>query len=367
MSLSINKILPFLICPITGKKLRQMTKQDLGWINALMIKKKAGYLSKQKTIRAIKSGLITFDSKIIYECYNGIALLLPQLAITKFIHKKIIFNKFHFNKIKVKIFYDQIGWNKTKDNNFVDADKFEDLRPVSKEYIHRCHLRLARYIKPSGMFLIDVASGPVQYKEYLFYSRKYQYHVCVDFSISALLQAKNRLGKRGIYILGDITSLPFADSSMDGIISLHTIYHVPAGEQKKAFNELFRVLKVSSTASVVYSWGNRGLMRYLMLPIEIVSILKYLTKKFLNKNNRRVSQEPILYFHPHSYRWFVGQKWNFNYDILPWRSINVAFMNFFIHNWFFGKSILKFIYFFEEKFPYFIGKIGQYPIIVIKK
>src|SRR5512138_3447029 len=82
-------------------------------------------------------------------------------------------------KQRVRQFYDQVGWQTVADgdgHDIVDTPseqpsgryqnaRYEDLRPVSQEYIHRCHLRIKRFLKPSGRYLLDAGSGPVQYAE----------------------------------------------------------------------------------------------------------------------------------------------------------------------------------------------------------
>ncbi|KUK93895.1 MAG: hypothetical protein XE06_0911 [Anaerolineaceae bacterium 46_22] len=130
------------------------------------------------------------------------------------------------SKKDVREFYNQVGW-KLIDESLYQNAQFEDLRPVSKEYIHRCHMRVNKHLSPKGRFFLDAGSGPVQYSEYLTYSENYHARVCMDISIVALQEAKKRLGDHGRYVVGDIAHLPFKDDVFDGIVSLHTIHHVP--------------------------------------------------------------------------------------------------------------------------------------------
>ena len=53
------------------------------------------------------------------------------------------------NKNKVRKFYDAIGWSKESDGYYQNA-RYEDLRPISAEYIHKCHLRITPYFKSGG-------------------------------------------------------------------------------------------------------------------------------------------------------------------------------------------------------------------------
>ncbi|MGE5072274.1 MAG: hypothetical protein ACM3MF_02515 [Anaerolineae bacterium] len=76
-------------------------------------------------------------------------------------------------KQQVREFYDRIGWSQAGDDGLYQNARYEDLRPVSQDYIHRCHLRVSRHLAPSGRFLLDAGSGPVQWPEYLAYSQGY--------------------------------------------------------------------------------------------------------------------------------------------------------------------------------------------------
>jgi hypothetical protein len=55
-------------------------------------------------------------------------------------------------KRQVREFYDQVGWKEVGEGVYQNA-RYEDLRPVSREYIHRCHLRVTRHLKPDGYLL----------------------------------------------------------------------------------------------------------------------------------------------------------------------------------------------------------------------
>ena len=75
---------------------------------------------------------------------------------------------------QVRRFYDRVGWQVVEDGNYQNA-RYEDLRPVAREYIHRCHLRVNRFLNPRGNLILDAGSGPVQYPEYLTYSEGYHW------------------------------------------------------------------------------------------------------------------------------------------------------------------------------------------------
>ena len=115
-------------------------------------------------------------------------------------------------KARVREFYDRVGWRAIGEGLYQNA-RYEDLRPVSAEYLHHSHLRVGRYLVPEGKFLLDAGSGPIQYPEYLEYSAGFKYRVCLDLSRRALIEARDRLGAGGLYVLGDVARLPFREGA----------------------------------------------------------------------------------------------------------------------------------------------------------
>ena len=93
--------------------------------------------------------------------------------------------------MNINKFYNKYGWKKYN-KIFKDAQLFEDLRDNSSEYVKKCRLRLNNYIPKRGKNLLDFASGPIQYKEYLSYSKNFRYRHCVDFSKDAITVAKKK-------------------------------------------------------------------------------------------------------------------------------------------------------------------------------
>ncbi|MEK6222393.1 MAG: hypothetical protein N2D54_09095, partial [Chloroflexota bacterium] len=109
-------------------------------------------------------------------------------------------------KQHVREFYDQVGWKQVSEGIYQNA-RYEDLRPISRDYITNCHMRIRRHINPSGRYLLDAGSGPIQYPAYLTYSEGYEKRVCLDISITALVEARNRIGEHGFFVVADIAKL----------------------------------------------------------------------------------------------------------------------------------------------------------------
>jgi hypothetical protein len=101
----------------------------------------------------------------------------------------------------VSKFYNTVGWE-TDDDVTEDARRWEDLREHAKTYVGNCRLRVLRHIPESGENILDMASGPIQYKEYLEFSKGFKKRYCVDLSTNVLENAKRKIGDHGIFLNG---------------------------------------------------------------------------------------------------------------------------------------------------------------------
>jgi SAM-dependent methyltransferase len=278
-------------------------------------------------------------------------------------------------KHQVRDFYDQVGWQEASDGFYQNAS-YEDLRPVAHDYIHNCHLRVLRYLNPTGHLLLDAGSGPIQYPEYLEYSKGYQYRVCADISLVALQEARKRISLHGFFIVCDIANLPFRSNSFDGLVSLHTIHHLPPEDHIRAYQELHRTLAPTGKGVIVNGWDNPPLTNFLNFWINLVDRLYALFRSQPNVADHSqglVSSDDQTttrgtYVRKHNAAWLQKEVGSLiPVKIWCWRSVSVRFLRTFIHERFAGKWLLKVIYWKEEHFPHFLGKYGQYPLIEVNK
>jgi SAM-dependent methyltransferase len=284
-------------------------------------------------------------------------------------------------KRQVREFYNSVGWKQIGEGVYQNA-RYEDLRPVSREYIHRCHLRVARFLPKGGRYLLDAGSGPIQYPEYLEYSKGFQYRVCLDISMLALKEARERLGERGLYLVADIAHLPFKENTFEGIVSLHTIHHLPGDEHKAAFFGLQKVLKPGGSCVVVYTWGEYSpLMRVLELPIDwMTRFIQWFSRRRgsyeisiqprdpLESEAIELVRTPGTFTYKHDYVWVKRNlKALPGLDIRVWRTVSTKFLRAFVHRKMLGEFCLKILFRLEEIAPNLFGRIGQYPMILFHK
>jgi SAM-dependent methyltransferase len=264
-------------------------------------------------------------------------------------------------KQEVSNFYNQIGWQMQNDGFYQNA-RYEDLRPISHEYIHRCHLRINRHLQPNGDFLLDAGSGPVQYPEYLTYSENYKYRVCLDISIKALEEARYRLQDKGLYVVADVANLPFRADAFDGLVSLHTLHHIPTEQYLQAYQG---------------AWTSPELMKRWSWMVQLMDRANGLLRKLNNRKEAELTEtaekkkqnQPTGTFTQH-----ITPDWlkslldgKINYDIFVWRSASVRFLRSVVQPWLAGRMWLRLLYQNEERNPRFFGENGQYPMIVIRK
>ena len=281
-------------------------------------------------------------------------------------------------KNQVRQFYNQVGWQMLSDGFYQNA-RYEDLRPVSREYIHRCHLRVNRHLASTGRFLLDAGSGPVQYPEYLTYSEGYDFRVCMDISIVALQEARQRVADKGLYVVADVAHLPFSDQVFDGEVSLHTLHHLPSGDHRPAYQELYRVLNPGCSAVIVNGWTDSGLMRLNFWLVRLAEITGTWIAEKRGKQTKterkskttadKKNAEPTgTYIEKLTPAWMEKEIAPLMpYHIWVWRSVNVRFLRALVHKATAGKFFLRILYGLEEIAPGFFGKHGQYPLIVISK
>ena len=270
------------------------------------------------------------------------------------------------NKQNVQKFYDEIGWHQEADGNYQNA-RYEDLRPVSAEYVHKTRMRVNGGLMPTGKLLLDAGSGPVQYEDYLTYSKGYEKRVCLDISIQALREARKRIGDHGLFVVADLANLPFKPDAFDGEVSMHAIHHLALEEHPRAYAELYRVLKPGRTAAIVNGWHDPLLSR---MAEPLIGLMRRLSGKAAKKKkNWSAEEDPagtfVAKMTPEWLKREIGSKMPI--EIRPWRSLSTRLLRWFVHPKLGGKLFLRFVFWLESVFPTFFAENGQYPLIVIRK
>lgn len=258
-------------------------------------------------------------------------------------------------------FYNSVGWEMENDITF-DARKYEDLRENAREYVVKCRQRINRHLPEKGDNLLDMASGPIQFPEYLEYSKNFAKRWCVDLSAKALEQAKQKLGERGEYLCGNFFEIDLSENFFDCTLSLHTIYHIDQKQQAEAVRKLIKVTKPGHPVVIVYSnpasWG-----RYIYAPVNLAKkAFKWFRKLFHSSDSPEE-----LYFYAHSLKWWEQFADEATLRMYPWRSFTNHQQKLLFPDNKLGKWMFSKLYQLEEKYPEFFVRHFQYPIIVLTK
>jgi ubiquinone/menaquinone biosynthesis C-methylase UbiE len=117
---------------------------------------------------------------------------------------------------------------------------------------------ITRVVK--GKVILDAGSGPcINGAEAA--TRNNAYVICLDISTTMLLEAKEILIKRGVLgdaIAADATKMPLRSSSIDAVMAVALIHHLPKPLAEMFFREVYRVLKPRGIlVATVWLWRQR--------------------------------------------------------------------------------------------------------------
>lgn len=272
---------------------------------------------------------------------------------------------------KVSNFYNSLGWE-TTDAVTEDARRWEDLRQCAAQYVRKCRLRVLRHIPSHGIYMLDMASGPIQYEEYLEYSRNYKKRYCVDLSSRALEDARSKIGAHGVFLRGSFLELPLEDDFFDCSVSLHTIYHIDKDQQEFAVRKLIKVTKVGRPVIIVYrnpenlvtDFTHSSLLRALR---RFARILKIPRCDVRTINTTAESATIAPYYHAHHLDWWKRFDDLATVKILPWRSFRAKIQKKLIPNNAIGSIMFDILFKLEDLFPQFFAKNAEYPMIILTK
>jgi ubiquinone/menaquinone biosynthesis C-methylase UbiE len=269
-------------------------------------------------------------------------------------------------KKNIRQFYDKFGWQKTPEGIYKDTQVFGDLRPVTQFYKQKLGLRMKKILRSNGEYFLDAGCGANPKPAF---SANNKNHVCVDLSKVGLKEAQSILKKKGIYVMADLTKMPFRDCVFSSTLVAHILYHIPQDQQLSAIQELYRTLKSGSNCVIIYSYSSKltfsNLISTFVSKMKIFSKLKILMHQSLTDSKPTL---PFLYYHAYNYRWFKKSlPHNWNTDIRCWRLIDNSFTKKFVPNNILGKLILTIILCIETNFPHLSVKLSSYPMIIIRK
>lgn len=259
-------------------------------------------------------------------------------------------NKHH----QVQDFYEEQGWRE-QNGVTLDAELNEDFRDCAKDYVSRCRRRLLRFIPRQGDEILDMASGPIQYPEYLEYSKGFAKRVCVDLSQRALDEAQRKIGVHGEFLCGDFLEMNMAADRFDAVISLHTIYHIHRDRQAEAVRKCLKLAKPNAPVIILYK-NDREWSRPIILWF----------KRCLGKSDIPTGEVDLYHF-AHPVTWWQQFCDVAKVEIFPWRSFSARHQKLFFPNSRVGKWMFRLLFRLEDAFPQFFVRHFKFSMVVLQK
>lgn len=272
---------------------------------------------------------------------------------------------------RVAGYYTSVGWEEDGDVTG-DARRWEDLRDCARDYVSACRLRLLDHIPPRGDRILDMASGPIQYPEYLRFSEGYDKRYCVDLSERALARAKERIGEHGVFLHGSILDLELEEDFFDCVISLHTIYHIGKEHQEAVVRKLLRSVRPGRPVIVVYSNPDS----FMVLARDRWRRLRWRRgeaggEKAAGSGAGEPPQEGIRpgdpYFFAYPISWWGRFGDVAEVSVFPWRAFSATAQKRLFPGNALGRGLFWVLDRLERRFPRFFARHFQYPMFVLTK
>jgi SAM-dependent methyltransferase len=127
----------------------------------------------------------------------------------------------------------------------------EDVSDLGQRYIQDNEKRAVEVRE--GTYFLDVGCGAQPRVEF---GAKHQFHICMDMTLAGIVEARKRLGDRGIYVVGSILNSPIRQGVIDNALAAHCIYHIQAERQNEAVRNIVDTLKPGGKLTVLYSNPN---------------------------------------------------------------------------------------------------------------
>jgi SAM-dependent methyltransferase len=263
------------------------------------------------------------------------------------------------SKRDIKSFYNNEGWRNI-DGISKDAILNENLTLVAADYVRKVRLRILENLG-SGENLLDIGCGPIQYPEYLEYSKNFRTRVCVDLSEEALRMAKVKIGEHGRYIVGDYLTLPPLDQApFAGAVLVNVLYHVDKSNQAKLVRKVIDDLSPGAKLVIIYS-NPRTLSACLT---QFAVRLKHLIHRIL-KNTASDSLENPIYFYRYPLNFWKQFENEAIIKKFAWRTFSPALEKILFRDNLFGKFSFRF-FFWVEKFSFWVH-FSEYSLITLEK
>ena len=154
-----------------------------------------------------------------------------------------------------------------------------------------------------GKVILDLGSGHCINGVYAARARN-SYILCLDASFRMALYASREVSRANVIgdcIVGDLTKLPLRDGSVDSIIAIASLHHLPKPMLLYALSEGSRVLRLSGLMiSAIWSWRQARFLiqTFLNILASIFGVLSIRWRYIVYWRTRRGRYPRIYYLYP---------------------------------------------------------------------
>jgi SAM-dependent methyltransferase len=259
----------------------------------------------------------------------------------------------------VRQFYDTYGWRTEKGQ----AQYLNDLRygppKTSLRDEKGCEARYWKYFEDGGRFFLDAGCGAKPIPQI---GHKFERHVCVDLSLVGLTEARQKLGEHGLYVVADLTALPFKDQVFDGVVASYCLYLMQKDSQVSALKQFYRVIKMNKTILVFSVAKNSVISITHRVGKALVKAFRLLSRLFPGRSQSRVNALPP----PDLQSPFRISEGFRSVDITCLRTLTRVESHF-LRKLHLLEPALRLFSFLEKKFPRAMLWVGAYAAIRIQK
>ncbi|MFY0594572.1 methyltransferase domain-containing protein [Roseivirga sp.] len=274
----------FLICPFSGRNLRYLTDAELVVVNSRINGGELFFYPGVQVKESLKRALVTEHQTYIYPVDDNIIYLKKETAIVTKNRTKNYLKR--VSDTVISSFESIYSFNRKTDSEQVN--KLPSVPSMPSDAI----ASLKQYITKSQNVFVSMCSNNADDVHNLVFNTHFAEYVHADFDLERLKALKSELKKDTTLVLCDPVALPFAQESIDTLVSFDLINEYEKDVEKEAAGEIKRVV-CSRGASIVMFNDSLPLNAERQLKKdELVKKAKVLMKPW-----KKVSSCEI-YFHP---------------------------------------------------------------------
>ncbi|NVK82904.1 MAG: class I SAM-dependent methyltransferase [Cytophagia bacterium] len=232
-------------CPFTNKPLVPMTEAQLEVFNKRVSSGELYFYPGIKVESHVENAYITENQTYVYPEVKGVLLLKKDTAITTKNRTKNPLLR--ISDIIIDEFFNTYSILREGAQNTV-ALKNQRSQALSHEEL----AKLKALLPKTGDCLFSAVTHDTDALHNLVFNTDFKNYVHFDFSLDRLLAIRGEVKTGTTLVLCDMLHLPFAEGSVDALISFDYINDYDKAEQTAAYEELKRILKDDGSCVLLF-------------------------------------------------------------------------------------------------------------------